>query len=280
MSREIIVAKNAGFCFGVQRAVDISVQQNSKGSKTYTLGPLIHNKDVINDLEDKGLYAIDEEDIGKLGSNDTTIIRAHGVTPQVMKDIDARGANIVDATCPYVSALQKKVKKYYNLGYQIIIVGDKDHPEVIGVNGYCDNSAIITKDGNDLPDLADNVCIVSQTTEKFDNYNKVVEIASKKSKDVLTFNTICKATSDRQSSADEVSKQVDLMVVIGGKNSSNSRKLYEICKNNCDNTIFIENKKELPEELVNDKSIKKVGITAGASTPDWIIEEVINELRG
>lgn len=279
MSREIIVAKNAGFCFGVQRAVDISVQQNSKDSKTYTLGPLIHNKDVINDLEDKGLYPINEEDIGKLDSNDTIIIRAHGVTPQVMKDIDKRGANIVDATCPYVSALQRKVEKHHNLGYQIIIVGDKDHPEVIGVNGYCDNSAIITKDGNDLPDLPDKVCIVSQTTEKIDNYNKVVETVSKKSKDILTFNTICKATSDRQSSANEVSKQVDLMVVIGGKNSSNSRKLYEICKNNCDKTIFIENKKELPEELVKDKSIKKIGITAGASTPDWIIEEVINELR-
>ena len=279
MSREIIVAKNAGFCFGVKRAVDMAVKQDSKISKAYTLGPLIHNQDAINDLQEKGIHAIHEADIAKLGPTDTAIIRAHGVSPEVIKNIDETGAKIVDATCPYVSALQKKAKQYHRLGYQIIIVGDKNHPEVIGVNGHCDNKAIITKDGSDLVDLPDKVCIVSQTTEKLDNYNKVVESVSKKSSDTIAINTICKATSDRQTSADQVSKEVDFMIVIGGKKSSNSKKLYEICKMNCDKTIFIENSSELLEEFLEDKTIKKIGVTAGASTPDWIIQDVINKLK-
>jgi (E)-4-hydroxy-3-methyl-but-2-enyl pyrophosphate reductase len=279
MSKEIILAENAGFCFGVKRAVEIAVnQQSAKGQHTYTFGPLIHNNDVINRLKDQNIVPIDETEISQLNSDASIVIRSHGVTPEVMKQLENTGARLVDATCPYVTSIQKKVRKYRDLGYQIIIVGDSTHPEVIGINGWCDNSALITKDGSDLGSLPPKVCIVSQTTERLSNYQKVVAYASLQCDDVQTFNTICKATSDRQFSAEEVSKKVDLMIVIGGKSSSNSKKLYEICHMNCKNTIFIENSGELTEVLI-DESIHKVGITAGASTPDWVIHEVVAKLK-
>lgn len=280
MAKEIIIADHAGFCFGVKRAVEIAVnQQTSDQSNTYTLGPLIHNNDVINRLKEQNILPITEAQLGELGSKDSIVIRSHGVAPDIWEQIEKTGAQLVDATCPYVSSIQKKVRKYRDLGYQIIIVGDAKHPEVIGINGWCDNSAIITKDGSDLGELPSKVCIVSQTTERLANYDKVVEIVSRRCEDVQTFNTICKATSDRQSSADEVSKKVDLMIVIGGKNSSNSKKLYDICSKNCKNSIFIENSKELSADIFHENRIEKVGITAGASTPDWVIEDVVKKSR-
>lgn len=280
MAREIIVAKNAGFCFGVKRAVDITLDYKKKeGKNTYTLGPLIHNEDVVKRLRSQNIQEINRRDLDKLGPGDAVVIRSHGVGPELIREIEKTGATMIDATCPYVASIQKKVQKYHAKGYQIIIVGDKDHPEVIGINGWCGNTAIITKDGSDLPELPPKVCIVSQTTEKLDNYGKVVEIVSKKCSEVLTFNTICSATKERQESADELSKIVDLMIVIGGKHSSNTKKLYEICKRNCENTLFIENSSELPDWALKDQGIGKIGITAGASTPDWIIKDVIDKLR-
>lgn len=280
LAKEIIIAEHAGFCFGVKRAVDIAVnQQAEEGSNTFTLGPLIHNSDVINRLKEQNIIPISEAGLKELNEQDSIVIRSHGVTPEVMDSIEKTGARLVDATCPYVSSIQKKVRKYRNLGYQIIIVGDPIHPEVVGINGWCDNSALITKDGTDLGELPSKVCVVSQTTERLSNYNKVVEAVSLQCEDIQTFNTICKATSDRQSSAEEVSKKVDLMIIIGGKNSSNSKKLYEICSINCRNSIFIENSKELSEDIFIANLIERVGITAGASTPDWIIEEVVAKVR-
>lgn len=189
------------------------------------------------------------------------------------------GLNIIDATCPFVKKIHELVKKHYNLGYKIIIVGDENHPEVIGINGSCNNEAIITKDGSNIKDGLEKVCIVSQTTEKVENLKKVVDIVSKTAKEILTFNTICNATKERQKSAEELAKQVDLMIVIGGKNSSNSRKLFEICSQNCKNTIFIENCLELDLSKIIDDNIKAIGITAGASTPDWVIENVILKIQ-
>lgn len=280
MAKEIIIAEHAGFCFGVKRAVDIAVnQQAEEGSNTFTLGPLIHNSDVINRLKEQNIIPISETEINELSEQDSIVIRSHGVTPEVMDSIEKTGARLVDATCPYVSSIQIKVRKYRDLGYQIIIVGDPIHPEVVGINGWCDNSALITKDGSDLGELSSKVCVVSQTTERLSNYNKVVESVSLQCEDVQTFNTICKATSDRQSSAEEVSKKVDLMIIIGGKNSSNSKKLYEICSLNCKNSIFIENSNELSEGIFQENIIDKVGITAGASTPDWILEETVAKVK-
>lgn len=280
MFKEVIMAENAGFCFGVKKAVDTSIDSNKyKDTNIYTWGPLVHNKDVINFLKEKGINHIDISDIDKLSSKDTIIIRSHGVAPSVMEDIKKTGAKVIDATCPFVSAIHKRVKQYYDLGYQIVIVGDEDHPEVIGSNGWCDDSAIITKDGSNLNITAPKVCIVVQTTEKKANLEKVEDIVSKQCSEVVTFNTICNATKERQRSAEETSKIVDVMMVVGSKTSSNTTKLYEISSKNCQNTLFIENSSEIPNWIFENEDVKRIGITAGASTPDWIIEEVLDKIR-
>ncbi|HZJ56754.1 MAG TPA: 4-hydroxy-3-methylbut-2-enyl diphosphate reductase [Clostridia bacterium] len=281
---QIIVAENAGFCFGVTRAVDITIKQREGGNpgRTYTLGPLIHNNDVVDSLRKEGIYPLSFDEIDKLVEDDTIVIRSHGVTPETIDEIRNTGAKIIDATCPYVTSIQRKARKYHDKGYQIIIVGNKDHPEVIGINGWCYNSAVITRDGSDLDKLPQRVCIVSQTTERLSNYEKALKVVSEKCEDVLSFNTICSATKERQASAYEVSKDVGLMIVIGGRNSSNSKKLYEICSKNCGNTIFIENSSELSAEAVKkmlSEGVEKVGVTAGASTPDWVINEVMEKLE-
>jgi 4-hydroxy-3-methylbut-2-enyl diphosphate reductase len=279
--KELIVAENAGFCFGVKRAVDTSTDyRNINKSGIYTFGPLVHNKNVVDHLREKGINEVDINNLDKLNDKDTVIVRSHGVAPQVMKQIKDTGAEVIDATCPYVLAIHKRVKMYYDLGYQIVMVGDDKHPEVIGSNGWCDDTAIITKDGSGLLITAPKVCIVAQTTEKKANLEKVEAIVSKQCKEVVTFNTICSATKERQTSAEETAKIVDVMIVVGSRSSSNTTKLYEICSKHCENTIFIDNGSEIPKWLFESENIKKVGITAGASTPDWIIEDVMDKLKG
>ena len=227
MFKEVIMAENAGFCFGVKRAVDATIDTNNNSrSNIYTFGPLVHNKNVTNFLQEKGINQVDISTLNKLSSEDTVIIRSHGVAPSVMKLIKDTGTQVIDATCPYVSVIHKRIKKYYDLGYQIIIVGDEGHPEVIGSNGWCNNSAIITKDGCDLVISSSNVCLVAQTTEKKANLEKVKAIISRQCQNVVTFNTICSATKERQESAEETSKIVDAMIVVGSKSSSNTTKLY------------------------------------------------------
>jgi (E)-4-hydroxy-3-methyl-but-2-enyl pyrophosphate reductase len=280
LTRQIIVAENAGYCFGVKRAVEMTVEYNKKKKfKVYTLGPLIHNDDVVKSLEEQGIFRINSNDIAELKPEDTVIIRSHGTTPAIIDRIRQTGASIVDATCPYVTSIQRKARKYYQEGYQIVIVGDRSHPEVIGINGWCNNSALVVKDGSELDKLPNKVCVLSQTTEKLSNYERTRKAVSRLAKDVLAFNTICSATGERQNSADQVSKEVDLMVVIGGKQSSNTKKLYEICRANCSNTWLIENVRELPDWVAGDPKWKTIGVTAGASTPDWIIAEVIDKLK-
>lgn len=278
--KKIIVAEYAGFCFGVKRAVDIALKdsKNKKGS-SYSLGPLIHNADVVAYLESQGIYQIDIEELDKLSEKDKIVIRSHGVGPDTIKRIKSLGPEIIDATCPYVASIHRKVEKYHSKGYQIIIVGDKDHPEVEGINGWCDNKAWVTKDGEDLRNLSEKVCIVAQTTERQESFDQVVKRATELGADIMAFNTICSATRERQNSAEHVSKQVDFMIVIGGKNSSNSRKLYSICKSNCPNTIFIENGKELKKHILELQEVDSIGVTAGASTPNWIIEDVLKILE-
>ncbi|CUP71611.1 bifunctional 4-hydroxy-3-methylbut-2-enyl diphosphate reductase/30S ribosomal protein S1 [Clostridium baratii] len=278
--KKVILAENAGFCFGVQRAVETSIDIKKKyNKKIYTLGPLIHNSDVVSFLEQNDIYAIDYENINDLQEGDVVIIRSHGIPEAVFNDLKSRGLEVIDATCPFVTNIQKKVKKYSKEGYNIIIVGDENHPEVIGINGWCDNKATITKNGEFNKELSNKICAVSQTTEKKENWDKTLDAIDDGTREVLSFNTICSATEVRQKSADDLSKEVDAMIVIGGKNSSNTTKLYEIAKNNCENTIHIENSNELPKEYINNKKFKKIGITAGASTPDWIIREVINIMQ-
>lgn len=279
--KKIVLAKNAGFCFGVKRAVDKALDtQNFYNKKIYTLGPLIHNKDVVNFLEDNNIYPIELDDISNLSPNDVIVIRSHGVTPDIFSKLKEKELIIEDATCPHVSKIHKKVKEYKDLGYNIIIVGDKSHPEVVGINGWAENKALVTKTGNELYQLnrKEKFCVVSQTTEKKENWKKVIDRLNELRIEFISFNTICNATSVRQSSVSELSKNVDLMVVIGAHHSSNTTKLYEICKVNCKNTIHVENAGEIPDEILNNKNIINIGVTAGASTPDWIIKEAINKM--
>jgi len=277
--REIILADSAGFCFGVKRAVDTAINLKKKyNNKIYTLGPLIHNNDVVSFLKENLINPIELENIDSLEDNDTLIIRSHGVSEETLNILNKTNLNVIDATCPYVSNIHKKVKKYYELGYHIIIVGDKTHPEVIGINGWCNNSATILREAVESGPISNKVCVVSQTTETQATWDNVLAKVVKTSKEIVAFNTICSATEVRQKSAEQLSKRVDAMLVIGGFNSSNTTKLYEICKNNCENTLYVENVFGIPDEFIKDKNVKVIGVTAGASTPDWIIDEAILKL--
>lgn len=277
--RQIILAESAGFCFGVKRAVDTAINtQKEYNKKIYTLGPLIHNNDVVKYLENNNIHSIEIEQLDQLQKGDVIIIRSHGVSPDIINTLIDKDLIIIDATCPFVSKIHEKVKNYSKLGYDIVIVGDKNHPEVIGINGWCNNKALISKDGENLEGLTNKVCLVSQTTEKQESFEKVLNKISEISKELLVFNTICSATEVRQKNAETLSKESDIMVVIGGKHSSNTTKLYEICRKNCINTIHVENSGEIPDDLYKDKNNIRIGVTAGASTPDWIIREAINKM--
>ncbi len=279
--REVILAKNAGFCFGVQRAVEEALKiQKQYNKKIYTLGPLIHNNDVVNYLETNNIYSIELNELHLLTKGDVIVIRSHGVSRDIMNLLNEKELIVINATCPFVTNIQKKVDKYSEIGYKIVILGDEKHPEVIGINGWCKEDAIITKDGSFSLKLPPKVCAVSQTTEKEENWKKTIDNLSSNVKELLAFNTICAATEVRQKSAYELSKEVDIMIVVGGKNSSNTTKLFEIAKSNCNLTIHIENASELPESIINNEKIQKIGITAGASTPDWIIKEVVEVMEG
>lgn len=276
--REVVLANNAGFCFGVQRAVKEALKiQKEHNAKIYTLGPLIHNNDVVKFLEENNIFSIELNEVDRLNKGDVIVIRSHGVPEDVLTMLEEKQFEVVNATCPFVTNIQKKVKKYSKEGYHIVILGDENHPEVIGINGWCNHKAIITKDGTFEEDIPQKVCVVSQTTEKLKNWENTLKNLSKV-KELISFNTICAATDVRQRSTKKVSQEVDAMIVIGGKNSSNTTKLYQIAKENCEETIHIENLTELPEDFINN-NIKKIGVTAGASTPDWIIREVLNTMN-
>ena len=273
---EVILAKNSGFCFGVSRAVNEALKiQKEHNTKIYTLGPLIHNNDVVKFLEENNIFSIELENIDKLNMGDVIVIRSHGVSEEVLDILEQKKLTILNATCPFVTNIQKKVRKYSNEGYHIVILGDKNHPEVIGINGWCENKALITKDGTFEEAIPQKVCVVAQTTEKMKNWESTLKNLSSV-KELLAFNTICSATEARQKSTNKISKETDAMIVIGGKNSSNTTKLFQIAKENCKNTIHIENIKELPLDFIKNNDIKKIGVTAGASTPDWIIREVLD----
>lgn len=275
---EIFVAKSAGFCFGVQNAVKKAEDTAKSGVSAVTLGPIIHNKQVVEHLLSKGVGVA--SDSSCINEGDRVIIRSHGVSKEEYNELLKKNAEIIDATCPYVKNIHKIVGEKYNSGYKIIIIGDSEHPEVKGINGWCDNSAIILDNTNDIDKIPmgiNKVCIVSQTTYNQEKWYEIVCKLLNVSKEILIFNTICSATEVRQKEAMELSKQVDAMIVIGGKESSNTRKLYEICKDNCPVTLFVETAEELDLNLLNGAN--KVGITAGASTPEYVIKEVVNKIE-
>jgi len=272
---KIIIAEHLGICFGVKKALETVERFADKDTEVYTLGPLIHNKQVVEKLGKRGIRSIDTLDAIDGG---TVIIRSHGVPPEVHGQAAQKVVELVDATCPFVRKTQEKVKEYYGRGYQIIIVGDAGHPEVKGVNGWCDYSAIILDNQEDAEKLGYNekLCVVAQTTIPYELWEDLKPILEKKGGEVEFFNTICNATYLRQQAAVDLSKKVNAMLVIGGLHSSNTQKLYKLCKQHCTNTYHIETAEELP--LENIKGVESLGVTAGASTPDWIIKEVIDKM--
>lgn len=273
----IKVAKSAGFCFGVKRAVELVYQEAKKGRNVYTFGPIIHNETVVHDLNKMGVKEINTLEELKESPKGTIIIRSHGISEAILEEIATYGHTIIDATCPYVKKIHRTVREQNSNGKHIIIVGNRTHPEVEGIVGWCLNNDYtvieneLEADQFHLP-MDRKICIVSQTTYNYKKFQDIVEIISKKGYDIFVLNTICNATQERQTQAYQLAKDSDAMIVIGGEQSSNTRKLYEICKNECENTYYIQKLDDL--DLNSFKSYRNVGITAGASTPKIIIEEV------
>lgn len=278
--KKVILAKSAGFCFGVHRAVD-TVYERANREHVYTYGPIIHNEEVVKDLADKGVKSIESVDDIPEGENATVIIRSHGVSREIYESIRDRGYEIVDATCPFVLKIHRIVEEESKSGKQIVIIGNENHPEVKGIMGWAGPDICVV----DSVEKAQNLClnsdkevvVVSQTTFNYKKFQDLVEIIKKKSYNVTIRNTICNATEERQTEAKDIARQVDAMIVIGGKSSSNTRKLYEICKNECNNTFYIQTLSDL--ELSKIGMSDSIGITAGASTPNNIIEEVYTNVR-
>ena len=274
---QVTVAKSAGFCFGVQRAVDTVYEQVEKGVRPiYTYGPIIHNEVVVQDLEEKGVQVLESQEELEQLNEGTVIIRSHGVGKEIYDQISAKGLNCVDATCPFVKKIHRTVEKESAAGRQIIIIGNDNHPEVEGIKGWCRHPALVIESAEqaealNLPE-GTKVCVVSQTTFNYKKFKDLVEILDKKRYDRIVVNTICNATEERQTEARQIAGKVDAMIVIGGSHSSNTQKLFEICRKECENTYYIQTVHDLDLEVLRSTGL--VGITAGASTPKKIIEEV------
>jgi 4-hydroxy-3-methylbut-2-enyl diphosphate reductase len=285
---KVTLAKSAGFCFGVKRAVDTVYEQLEKSvsgnQPIYTFGPIIHNEEVVHDLEEKGVTVLEsvEELEERAPQGGTVIIRAHGVEKGISGKIKELGYTLVDATCPFVLKIHRLVEKYSTDGAQIVIIGNEKHPEVKGIKSWSldPHTAVISNPEEAEKYQAESgkkVCIVAQTTFNYNKFQELVEIINKKGYDIIVLNTICNATEERQTEAAKIARDVDAMIVIGGRNSSNTQKLFEICKNECNNTYYIQTVKDL--DVTCFESIDNVGITAGASTPNKIIEEVQKNVR-
>ena len=275
---EIILAKSAGFCFGVQRAVDMAYEQAGH-REVYTFGPIIHNEEVIEDLKSKGVNIIEDLDELEGKAECTVVIRSHGVEKKVYDDLNSRGIHVVDATCPFVKKIHNIVKNDSEAGRVIIIVGDPNHQEVKGIVGWCSGEVHVVDSEEGALSLIDvlsddsrEISVVSQTTFNLNKFNNIVDIIRNKLYNVNVYETICNATAVRQKEAKEIASRVDAMIVIGGRNSSNTQKLYDISKKECENTYYIQTLVDL--DLTTFESVSRVGITAGASTPNYIIKEV------
>lgn len=277
---KVTVAKTAGFCFGVKRAVDLVYTESEKSHQVYTYGPIIHNEEVVKDLENRGVIVINTQDELEKLETGTVIIRSHGVSKRIYDILTSKNIKIVDATCPFVRKIHKIVEENSNEGKDIIIIGNDSHPEVEGIKGWCLNKVYVVKSVKEVNDLTinnDKICVVSQTTFNYIQYDEIINVIKDKFKDAYIVKTICNATHERQEEAIRLAKESDAMIVIGGKSSSNTQKLYNICKNECNNTFYIQKSSDL--ELDKIDSSASIGITAGASTPNNIIKEVFDQCQ-
>ena len=280
---KVLLAKTAGFCFGVKRAVDTVYQQveENKDCKIYTFGPIIHNDEVIKDMQAKGVTVLEgEEDLPK-AKNGIVIIRSHGVPKRICDRMDELGIQYVDATCPFVKKIHKIAMEKAEEGAFLVVIGNPVHPEVEGIMGWAGEDAAVISTAEEAEHLTvpedRKICVVAQTTFNYNKFKELVEIISKRRYDISVLNTICSATKERQTETARIADRVDAMIVIGDKRSSNTQKLFEICKNACNNTYYIQTLDDLNVNQL--RSVETVGITAGASTPNNIIEEVQNNVR-
>ncbi len=273
---KIELASSYGFCYGVKRAIEIA----EKHQNSFTYGPLIHNKDEINRLK-TGFNIGLVEKLEDIKNDNAVVIRTHGIPKNELALLKQQENQIIDATCPYVTTPQNIVEKMSSEGYSVVIFGDKEHPEIKGVVSYADNQeqtfvVLEPKELAILP-LKNKVAVVSQTTKKPEDFAKIVAVLITTHKEVRVFNTICNATFENQDAAAELAKRADVMVVIGGKHSSNTKMLHSISQNDCHNSYLIENETELKTSWFKNKNL--CGISAGASTPDWIVQNVINKIQ-
>ena len=273
---EVITAKSAGFCFGVQRAVDMAREMAKEHTPVYTYGPIIHNENVVSDLEKAGVFALAANKESYSGGDMDIIIRSHGVAKETAEAMADAGNRVTDATCPFVKKIHRIVAEHSAEGEQIVIFGNRDHPEVNGITGWASAPCMVIADEKEAASFdaqtAKTLCVVAQTTFPYKKFQDMVEIIRQKGYNIRAFNTICNATEERQREAAEIARMVDVMLVIGGRNSSNSEKLFRICKEICPWTFFLQTAEDL--DLSDFLSIDKIGITAGASTPNYIIKEV------
>jgi (E)-4-hydroxy-3-methyl-but-2-enyl pyrophosphate reductase len=275
---QVLLAEEYGFCFGVERAVEMVEGALSEGATVRTLGPLIHNTQEIQRLEAEGVRTIDAP--AEVSAGLTAVIRAHGVTPEVQRELEERADRVIDATCPFVTKVQKLAERAAREGRDVVVVGNPDHPEMIGVVGYAPERSYVVRDAAEVASLPPlhAPLVVSQTTLKLKTFLDAAEaVRAKSDSEPQVVNTICSATRDRQDAARALAGHVDAFYVIGGKHSSNSLKLLSVCKEQCAKSFLIETPEEInPEDLAG---AGRVGVTAGASTPNWLIEQVVARLR-
>lgn len=281
---EIIKASVLGFCFGVRRAVELAEKalMENKGKKVYSLGPLIHNETALKNLSEKGLETVEETDIETIPDDAVVIIRAHGVGPLIISALEKKNCNIIDATCPRVKASQKMVERYTHQNDYVVLTGDKNHGEVIGIAGYAGENFSLIQDYSEAEKFklesseSKNIILMSQTTYSPVEFEKIEKLFKSNFKNLAVMNTICPATNERQDALFELCKQVDGVLVIGGKGSANTKRLFQTAEKNCNISAHIQSSSDIPEKFFQ---LSKVGITAGASTPDSIINEVEERLK-
>lgn len=278
---KVELAKSAGFCFGVEKAVNTVYEEAKKGNDiVYTLGPIIHNEEVVKDMKKRGVEAVKIEDLASLPKG-TVIIRSHGISREIFNFVKRSGHRVVDATCPFVKKIHAIVSVQSGKGKTVVIIGNPEHPEVMGIRGWGDENTYAVENIEQFINLElkkdEEIIIVAQTTFNHKKFQEIIDKISILGYDVRCFNTICNATQERQAEAKKIASNVDAMIVIGDKKSSNTGKLVEICQEECKNTVFIQTLEDLDYGAL--LSVDSVGITAGASTPKHIIEEVQNIVR-
>ena len=278
---ETKLAECVGFCFGVKRAVDTVYEQVNNGKTIYTYGPIVNNEEVVRELGELGVRVLESrEELASLSSG-SVIIRAHGVPEEIYRLLEQKGLECIDATCPFVKRIHNVVERESGAGKHIVVIGNAGHPEVEGIVSRCGGNVTVLEEIGDaddfIPPEGKEICVVAQTTYNYNKFHYLVEIFEKKGYNGIVVNTICNATEERQRAARTLAAEADVMIVIGGRHSSNTRKLYDICREECANTYFIQTLDDLRLELPN--AVRLVGITAGASTPNKLIEEVQNYVR-